>query len=234
MALRVTKAALVISPRSSYYPQASITSVERLLYKFPPRYLPMAQPRRSRKVLPSVMMRSGTSKGLFLHEKDLPKAVSEWGNILLSAMGSRDGDLRQLDGVGGATSTTSKVAVVSKSNMPGIDVEYTFVQIGVGSNKVDFSGNCGNICSGVGPFALDEGLVVPEPGQTEVRLLLLYPSGSELKSNNHRSMSIFSTSILLRRLSRGSRLAPTDCSVKMATTKSAESRVQLPRSKLPS
>jgi 2-methylaconitate cis-trans-isomerase PrpF len=83
-------------------------------------------------------------------------------------MGSRDGDQKQIDGVGGATSTTSKVAVVSKSSRTGIDVDYTFVQVGVGSEKVDFTGNCGNIASGVGPFALDEGLVHPEPGQTEV------------------------------------------------------------------
>jgi 2-methylaconitate cis-trans-isomerase PrpF len=114
------------------------------------------------------MMRSGTSKGIFLHEKDLPEDKSKWGSILLSAMGSKDGDRRQLDGVGGATSTTSKVAVVSKSTQPGVDVNYTFVQVGVGSNKVDFSGNCGNICSGVGAFALDEGLVIAKPGQTEV------------------------------------------------------------------
>lgn len=133
----------------------------------------MVKPQNIRRsvVLPSVMMRSGTSKGLFLHEKDLPSARSEWNDILLAAMGSRDSDQRQLDGVGGATSTTSKVAVVRKSTKPGIDVEYTFVQIGVGSNKVDFSGNCGNICAGVGPFALDEGLVTAEPGQTEVSIL---------------------------------------------------------------
>jgi len=130
----------------------------------------MVRPQNVRRsvVLPSVMMRSGTSKGLFLHEKDLPPTRSEWNDILLAAMGSRDSDQRQLDGVGGATSTTSKVAVVKKSTKPGIDVEYTFVQIGVGSNKVDFSGNCGNICAGVGPFALDEGLVVAEHGQSEV------------------------------------------------------------------
>lgn len=131
----------------------------------------MEQRTRRRVVLPSVWMRSGTSKGLFLHKKDLPAMECEWGNLLLSAMGSRDGDQRQLDGIGGATSTTSKVAIISKSKIPGIDVEYTFVQIGVGTSKVDFSGNCGNICSGVGPFALDEGLVVPRPGQTEVSIL---------------------------------------------------------------
>jgi len=83
-------------------------------------------------------------------------------------MGSRDGDSKQLDGIGGATSTTSKVAIVSKSTRPGVDLDYTFAQVGVGSGTVDFSGNCGNICSGVGPFALDEGLVTAHPGQSEV------------------------------------------------------------------
>lgn len=142
---------------------------------FSPPSVQIEQRARTRHVLPSVMMRSGTSKGLFLHRRDLPQAESEWSNILLSAMGSRDGDQRQLDGVGGATSTTSKAAVISKSTKPGIDVDYTFVQISVGSNKVDFSGNCGNICSGVGPFALDEGLVIPEPRQTEVSNQSLVP-----------------------------------------------------------
>ena len=83
-------------------------------------------------------------------------------------MGSSSGDKRQLNGVGGATSTTSKVAVVSKSKRPDADVDYTFAQVGVGSKKVDMTGNCGNIASGVGPFALDEGLVVAKPGQKEV------------------------------------------------------------------
>ena len=171
MALRTIRSTAHINslqiPVSRYIPLSSVDT-QGLFYNFPQVPVAMEQKLRTRNVLPSVMMRSGTSKGLFLHKKDLPKAESEWGSILLSAMGSSDGDQRQLDGVGGATSTTSKVAVVSKSNMPGIDVEYTFVQIGVGSNKVDFSGNCGNICSGVGPFALDEQLVVPENGQTEV------------------------------------------------------------------
>ncbi|KAI4161219.1 MAG: hypothetical protein LQ342_005010 [Letrouitia transgressa] len=83
-------------------------------------------------------------------------------------MGSACGDKHQLDGVGGATSTTSKVAVVSKSKRPDADVDYTFAQVAVGSRKVDFSGNCGNIASGVGPFALDEGLVLAKPGQKEI------------------------------------------------------------------
>ena len=93
-------------------------------------------------------------------------------------MGSRNGDQRQLEGVGGATSTTSKVVVVSKSHRPGIDVEYTFVQAAVGQEIVDMTGNCGNMASGIGAFALDEGLVEAAPGQTEVSIntLLRAPS----------------------------------------------------------
>jgi 2-methylaconitate cis-trans-isomerase PrpF len=83
-------------------------------------------------------------------------------------MGSRGGDQCQLEGVGGGTSTTSKVVVVSKSQQPDVDVEYTFVQVAVGSEKVDMAGNCGNMASGVAAFALDEGLIRAEPGQTEV------------------------------------------------------------------
>src|SRR5690349_860647 len=86
---------------------------------FPALPVNMEQQARTRRLLPSVMMRCGTSKGLFLHRRDLPQDQSLWSNVLLSAMGSRDGDSRQLDGVGGATSTTSKVAIVSKSTRPG-------------------------------------------------------------------------------------------------------------------
>jgi 2-methylaconitate cis-trans-isomerase PrpF len=79
------------------------------------------------------------------------------------------GDSRQLNGVGGATSTTSKVAVVRKSARHGVDVDYTFVQVSVGGGKVDFTGNCGNMASGVGPFAVQEGLVQqPKHGETKV------------------------------------------------------------------
>ncbi|GLA67253.1 hypothetical protein AtubIFM54640_010232 [Aspergillus tubingensis] len=78
-------------------------------------------------------------------------------------MGSSTGRSRQIDGVGGASSTTSKVAIVERSSRPGVDVEYTFVQVAPDQPRIDMTGNCGNIASGVGPFALDEGLVsVPE------------------------------------------------------------------------
>lgn len=125
-----------------------------------------------RRSITAVMMRSGTSKGLFFHRDHLPDNMDEWSPILLSAMGSATGDKRQLDGVGGATSTTSKVAVVSKSQREDVDIDYTFAQVAVGSKSVDMSGNCGNMASGVGPFALDEGLVTAGPGQREVRQLV--------------------------------------------------------------
>ncbi|KAI7977777.1 hypothetical protein EIK77_009317 [Talaromyces pinophilus] len=113
-------------------------------------------------------MRSGTSRGLFLHRHDLPPSPSDWDSVLIGAMGSRNNDPRQLEGVGGATSTTSKVVVVAKSDRPGIDVEYTFAQVTVGQENVDMTGNCGNMASGVAAFALEEGLVVAAPGQMEV------------------------------------------------------------------
>lgn len=125
----------------------------------------------TRRSVPAVWMRAGTSKGLFIHQKDLPTSRESWGPILISAMGSSQGSSRQVDGIGGATSTTSKVAVVAKSNRPDADVEYTFIQVAPDQMKVDATGNCGNIASGVGPFALDEGLVKAHPGQTEVRKL---------------------------------------------------------------
>lgn len=129
-----------------------------------------AQPalRRKRKALPAVWMRAGTSKGLYLHRQDLPSKTDDWAGIITKVMGSHDGDAKQLNGVGGATSTTSKVAVISPSQRLGVDVDYTFVQVPLGGSSLDMTGNCGNIASGVGPFAVDEGLVVPSPGQSEV------------------------------------------------------------------
>ena len=114
------------------------------------------------------MMRAGTSRGLFLHRNDLPATTEDLAPMLTAAMGSRTCDLRQIEGVGGATSTTSKVALVARSSRPGVDVDYTFVQVAVGQDKIDMSGNCGNMCSGVAAFALDEGLITAMPGVEEV------------------------------------------------------------------
>ncbi len=123
---------------------------------------------RKRQALPASWMRSGTSKGLFIDRRHLPTSQEAWSRWILAAMGSKNDDPRQIDGVGGATSTTSKVAIVSPSSRPGIDVEYTFAQVAVGKNVIDYSGNCGNIASGVGPFALEEGMVEAKPGQKQV------------------------------------------------------------------
>jgi 2-methylaconitate cis-trans-isomerase PrpF len=132
-----------------------------------PLATPTSMPKR-RRALPAVWMRAGTSKGLYLHRQDLPSSVDDWAAVITRVMGSYDSDPKQLNGIGGATSTTSKVAVVSPSKRPGVDVDYTFVQVPIGTPKLDMTGNCGNIASGVGPFAVDEGLVKVQPGETQV------------------------------------------------------------------
>lgn len=117
-------------------------------------------PSFERRSLRTVIMRAGTSKGLFIKASDLPSSRAEWQNILPSIMGSPDPFGRQLNGLGGGTSTTSKIAVVSQSSAPHIaDVDYLFIQCPIEGDKLDFTGNCGNILSGVGPFAFEEGLI---------------------------------------------------------------------------
>lgn len=125
-------------------------------------------------------MRAGTSKGLFIHRSHLPPSLDDWATPLLAAMGSKNNDARRIDGVGGGTSVTSKVAVVAPSDRPGVDVEYTFVQVAVGSETVDLSGNCGNICSGVGPFAVQERLVTPLPGARSVDVRIFNTNTSKV------------------------------------------------------
>ncbi|PGH03229.1 hypothetical protein AJ79_07424 [Helicocarpus griseus UAMH5409] len=124
--------------------------------------------RLKRHVLPCVLMRAGTSKGMFIHRRDLPAQQADWAPHLISALGSRCNDPRQIDGVGGGTSTTSKVAVVSVSERPDADVDFTFVQVAIGKESVDLTGTCGNMVSGVAPFAVQEGLVKPQPGQIKM------------------------------------------------------------------
>ena len=109
------------------------------------------------KKIPCVYMRGGTSKALFFHDEDLPKDAAERDKVILSAFGSPDG--RQIDGMGGANTSTSKVAVIKKSERPGIDVDYDFGQVDVFAPIVGKTMNCGNISSAVGPYAIDEGLV---------------------------------------------------------------------------
>ncbi|KAF9880789.1 methylitaconate delta2-delta3-isomerase [Colletotrichum karsti] len=141
---------------------------------------PSVSKRRVRHSLPAVLMRAGTSKGLFIHRSHLPPSENDWKTPLLAAMGSRYNDVRQIDGVGGGSSVTSKVAVVAPSSRPGVDVEYTFVQVAVGTETVDLSGNCGNICSGVGPFAVQERLVTPLPGARSMDVRIFNTNTSKL------------------------------------------------------
>jgi len=115
-----------------------------------------------------VYMRGGTSKAVFFHDEDLPQDKAERDKVILSAFGSPDH--RQIDGMGGANTSTSKVAVIKKSRRPGIDVEYDFGQVDVTAPIVGKTMNCGNISSAVGPFAIDEGLVEAVEPMTEVRI----------------------------------------------------------------
>jgi 2-methylaconitate isomerase len=121
--------------------------------------------------LRATFMRGGTSKALMLHRADLPTNQADWAPIFLAAMGSPDPNGRQLDGMGGGVSSLSKVCVVGPPSRPDADVDYTFAQVSVGTAVVDYSANCGNMSSAIGPFALDEGLVPsPNGGDAAVRI----------------------------------------------------------------
>jgi 2-methylaconitate isomerase len=121
--------------------------------------------------LRAVFMRGGTSKALMFQRRDLPEQQEDWAPIFLAAMGAPDPNGRQLDGMGGGVSSLSKVCVIGPSTHPEADVDYTFVQVGIGDATVDYGGNCGNMSSAVGPFAVDEGLVkAPEDGPATVRI----------------------------------------------------------------
>jgi 2-methylaconitate isomerase len=116
-----------------------------------------------------VLMRGGTSKGVFVRESDLPAAGPGRDGLLLRLMGSPDP--MQLDGLGGSHSSTSKVMAVSPSDRHDTDVEYLFAQVGIDRAQVDYRGNCGNLTTAVGPYAIDEGLVRASGPVTPVRLL---------------------------------------------------------------
>lgn len=120
------------------------------------------------KKIPCVYMRGGTSKAVFFRAEDLPEDETARDRIILSAFGSPD--RRQIDGMGGANTSTSKVAVISKSSRPGIDVDYDFGQVDVMAPIVGKTMNCGNISSAVGPYAIDEGLVEAVEPMTEVHI----------------------------------------------------------------
>ncbi|MGN6236265.1 2-methylaconitate cis-trans isomerase PrpF [Dyella sp.] len=128
--------------------------------------------------IPATYMRGGTSKGVFFRLDDLPQAARAPGAaldaLLMRVIGSPDPYGKQIDGMGGATSSTSKTVIVSKSSRPDHDVDYLFGQVAIDKAFVDWSGNCGNLSAAVGPFAIASGLVdparVPRDGIAIVRI----------------------------------------------------------------
>lgn len=115
-------------------------------------------------------MRGGTSKGGYFLAEDLPADLAARDKLLLGVMGSPDP--RQIDGMGGADPLTSKVAVVRRSQRPGVDVDYLFLQVFVDRAAVTDAQNCGNILAGVGPFAIERGLVAARDGETPVTIFM--------------------------------------------------------------
>ncbi|MGW6490951.1 4-oxalomesaconate tautomerase [Streptomyces sp. NPDC055056] len=118
-----------------------------------------------------MLLRGGTSKGAYFLAGDLPAEPAERDDLLLRVMGSPDP--RQIDGLGGAHPLTSKVAVVSVSEDPAADIDYLFLQVGVEKGEVGDRQNCGNLLAGVGPFAVERGLVEPGRERTSVRIRML-------------------------------------------------------------
>lgn len=116
--------------------------------------------------VPCVVYRGGTSRGLFFHKRDLPDSKEQQMQIFLNGIDAYN--LSQVNGLGSGTSHTSKVVVISPSNEEGIDIDYTFYQIGIGQEIVDDKGTCGNLMAAVGPFAIDEGLVKANPSDNYV------------------------------------------------------------------
>jgi 2-methylaconitate cis-trans-isomerase PrpF len=117
---------------------------------------------------PCSILRGGTSKGVFFLEKDIPPAGEMRDQFFLAVMGSPDP--RQIDGLGGATSVTSKIAIVAPSLRDDADIDYTFAQVSVDKPIVSYKGNCGNISSAVGPFAIEKGLVPTVSPTTSVKI----------------------------------------------------------------
>lgn len=128
--------------------------------------------------IPATYIRGGTSKGVFFHLPDLPKAAQVPGAardaLLLRVIGSPDPYGKQTDGMGAATSSTSKTVILSKSTRPDHDIDYLFGQVSIDKPFVDWSGNCGNLTSAVGPFGISNGLVdaarIPQNGIATIRI----------------------------------------------------------------
>jgi 4-oxalomesaconate tautomerase len=131
---------------------------------------PARSPYMGREV-PCVLMRGGTSKGAFFLASDLPADPGQRDALILAAMGH--GEPRQIDGIGGGTPLTTKVAIISTAQDSAADVDYLFGQVVAIESRIDYAPTCGNILAGVGPFAIEHGLVPARDGQTEVRIRMV-------------------------------------------------------------
>ncbi len=117
--------------------------------------------------VPYMLIRGGSSKGVFLKKDDLPTDQQELDKVLMAIMeGVGHGDPRQVDGLGGGDSLTSKIAIVSPSEVEGVDLDYLFVQVVIGKGQLATVQNCGNILAGVLPFAIESGMLIPNEGHT--------------------------------------------------------------------
>lgn len=154
------------------------------------------------RTIPYMQIRGGSSKGLYFKASDLPQSESERDQVLLDAMGRDD---RQIDGLGGANPLSSKVAIVSKSTSDHADIDYLFIQVVVGENRVDSTPNCGNILAGVGAFAIESGLFPTQGETTTVRInmlnsgslceqILLTPNGQVQYQGNAKIDGVLGTS----------------------------------------
>ncbi|MEZ0485605.1 4-oxalomesaconate tautomerase [Fibrella aquatica] len=130
------------------------------------------------RAIPFMQFRGGSSKGVFFNARDLPSSVPERDQVILAAMeGVGPGDPRQIDGLGGGTPLTSKVAVISPSASPDADLDYLFLQVVVGAGRVSAGQNCGNILAGVLPFAIESGLFPAGDPTTTARINMVNTGG---------------------------------------------------------
>lgn len=143
-------------------------SIQRL--HMPASLAPRRAVHTKQRSLPAAYYRGGTSRAVFFKQEDLPHDRKEWDSIFRGAIGSPDPHGRQLDGLGGGISSLSKVCVVGKSTHRDADVDYTFVSLGIKNTDVDYSSNCGNMSSAVGPFAVDSRVFPLESGRDNVSI----------------------------------------------------------------
>lgn len=134
---------------------------------------PMVANVLTQQTIPFMQIRGGSSKGVYFLASDLPSTRQQLYQVLLDVIGR---DERQIDGLGGGDPLTSKVAIVSPSALPGVDIDFLFVQIVVGQNQVDITPNCGNILAGVGPFSLESGLIEASSPLTRIKVNMLNTS----------------------------------------------------------